>query len=155
MRKISSEATFFYKRFFPSLYFGFLIFILIILILATNNKTTVLFPLIVIILMIVIGFAIFRASVFGIADEVLDFGDHLLFKQNGIEIQIFLKSIQEINYRSGRQLRLDVSLKKECELGRKLSFYPAGFRIVGSPKNPTGNTIADELISKVRDLNQL
>lgn len=132
MQKISSEGTYFYKRIFPTFFFGFLLLLLTIVVFngsEINPKSTYALLIVIPIFMIVIGFLIFKSSTFIIVDEVFDFSDYLLIKQSDNKIQVKLIQIQDIEYISGRQLKLIFHLKEECSLGMKIIFILLDFEI--------------------------
>ena len=94
MRRISSDWTFFYKRVFPVLWFGFLaVFVGIGVV---NGQG--LFIVIVPIAMIGFGYFIMQKLVFDLVDEVCDDGDALVVKNRGQEQRIALADIKNVNY---------------------------------------------------------
>jgi hypothetical protein len=79
MQRISSRSTFFIKRVFPLIWFGFLALIVIRPLLAKKTEGALSAEfLIVPIIMSVFGYFILKKLVFDLADEVLDDGDSLV-----------------------------------------------------------------------------
>jgi hypothetical protein len=76
MKRLSSKMTFFYKRVFPTLWFGFLaIFVLSSLFAGSKRDVTNLLPFMVIpVFMAVFGYFIMKKLFFDLFDEVWDKG---------------------------------------------------------------------------------
>jgi len=87
MLLMSSKMTFFYKRIFPIVWFGFLaVFFLIALVkgLAADPISNLPF-LIVPVVMAIVGYQIMKRMAFNLVDEVFDLGDALLVRSGGQE----------------------------------------------------------------------
>ena len=100
MRLTSSKMTFFYKRIFPVIWFGFLaVFFLIALVqgLAADPISNLPF-LIVPVVMAIVGYQIMKKMSFGLVDEVFDLGDALLVRNGGQEERIALADIKNVNF---------------------------------------------------------
>lgn len=83
MLLMSSRMTFFYKRVFPIIWFGFLaVFFLIALVkgLATDPISNLPF-LIVPVVMAIVGYQLMKKMAFNLVDEVFDLGDALLVRK--------------------------------------------------------------------------
>jgi hypothetical protein len=100
MRQVSSKMTFFYKRVFPVIWFGFLLlFIGFVLFSPSRDKQDSSTPfLIVALLMAIFGFWFMKKVIFNLADTVLDAGDALVVRSGGQEERIVLSDIKNVNY---------------------------------------------------------
>src|SRR5215470_7833381 len=100
MRRISSRATFWYKRIFPIIWFGVLaLFIAGGVFSSTFTNGTQLVPFIVMpAVMAVIGYVIMKKLVFDLVDEVWDDGAALVVRDKGREDRIALSNIVNISY---------------------------------------------------------
>jgi hypothetical protein len=96
MKKISSKGTFYYKRIFPAIWFGFLaIFIVISFIGGAFDKGPKLPLLIIPLIMAVFGYFFMKKLVFDLIDEVFDEGSgYLLVKNNNTEERIDYQNIK-------------------------------------------------------------
>jgi hypothetical protein len=141
MRRISSGWTFFYKRVFPIIWFGFLVVLVGIGIVNGQGLAMVTVP----IAMIGFGFFIMQKLVFDLADEVLDDGDVLLVKNRGQEQRIALADIKNVNYsRFVNPPRVTLSLRRPTVFGEQITFC-APVRLVPFSQSPV---IAD-LIERI------
>ena len=119
MRRISSYWTFFYKRVFPVLWFGFLV--LFVGIGVVNGQG--LFIVIVPIAMIGFGYFIMQKLVFDLVDEVCDDGDALVVKNRGQEQRIALADIKNVNYSPFVNPPLvTLSLRRPTVFGDQITF---------------------------------
>jgi hypothetical protein len=100
MRQVSSKMTFFHKRVFPVIWFGFLLlFIGFALFSPSRDIQDSSTPsLIVALLMAVFGFWFMKKVIFNLADTVLDAGDALVVRSGGQEERIALSDIKNVNY---------------------------------------------------------
>ncbi len=100
MRPVSSKMTFFYKRVFPVIWFGFVPLLMAIrLFSASRDSQDSIIPfLIAMLLMVVFGYWIMKKVAFNLADEVLDAGDALIVRSGGQEERIALSDIKNVNY---------------------------------------------------------
>ena len=100
MPLMSSKMTFFYKRIFPVIWFGFLaVFFVIVLTqsLAANPISNLPF-LIVPVVMAIFGYQMMKKMTFNLVDAVFDLGDALLLRNGGQEERIALADIKNVNY---------------------------------------------------------
>src|SRR5215813_11521138 len=100
MTLISSRMTFFYKRIFPAIFFGFAALVAIVGPLA-GWRTGQIPPapfFIMPIVVIVFSYFLFRKLVFDLVDEVWDAGDSLLVRNGSSEAKIPLGTIKNVNY---------------------------------------------------------
>ncbi|MBU8902321.1 MAG: hypothetical protein KOO69_06250 [Victivallales bacterium] len=131
MKKLTSKMTFFNKRVFPCMWFGFLVFFVIGVFtsaFSSNNtdKPGILF-LFVPVFMAVFGYFIMKKLVFDLIDEVYDEGSNLLFKNAKKQVRVNLNDIKNVSYTSmGNPPRVTISLREETILGKELTFSPPG-----------------------------
>jgi hypothetical protein len=126
MKKLSSKTTFFFKRVFPIMWFGFLGIFLFIPLLAggKGNGPDIMF-IIVPIFMAIVGYIIMKKLVFDLIDEVYDEGNTLLFKNGGKEVRINLTDIKNISYSTAvNPPRVTISVRYETQMGKDLTFSP-------------------------------
>src|SRR5215475_11228936 len=100
MRRISSRATFLYKRVFPIVWFGLLAVLSAIGVFAiAPYDRTLLMPFIVTpALMAAIGYVIMKKLFFDLVDEVWDDGGALIVRDKGREDRIALSNIMNVSY---------------------------------------------------------
>jgi hypothetical protein len=147
MRLISSRATFFYKRVFPVIWFGFLlIFFAVSLFGGSRSGGFPLVPfLIVPALMIVFGYFILKKLIFDLVDEVLDAGDALLIRNGTQQEQVLLADIMNVSYSQFvNPPRVTLLLRNPGIFGAKVSFC-APVRFVPFSTSP----VIDELIERI------
>jgi hypothetical protein len=126
MKKLSSRVTFFYKRVFPIIWFGFLgIFSVISMFAEIQGKGPDIMLFLVPLSMAVLGYYIMKKLVFDLIDEVYDEGRTLLFKNGGKEVRVNLVEIKNVSYTTAvNPPRVTISLRYETELGKELTFSP-------------------------------
>jgi hypothetical protein len=98
---VSSKMTFFYKRVFPVVWFGFLLLLIAFgLFSASSHSQDSSTPfLIAALLMTVFGYWIMKKMMlFNLADAVLDAGDALVVRSGQQEERIALSDIKNVNY---------------------------------------------------------
>src|SRR5580704_1902693 len=103
MRRISSKMTFFYKRIFPAVWFGFLTLLFLVIAIplffggAQHDPPP--YPLLVVpLIMIGFGYFVMKKLVFDLVDEVWEDGDSLVVKNRGQESHIALSDIKNVSY---------------------------------------------------------
>lgn len=147
MQRISSKMTFFYKRIFPVIWFGFLaVFFVIALVQgrAANSLSNLPF-LIVPVAMAVIGYQMMKRMTFNLVNQVFDLGDALLMRSGGQEERIVLADIKNVNYSvymSPPQVTL--SLRRPSVFGDAIVFC-APVRLVPLSPSP----IIEKLIDRI------
>jgi hypothetical protein len=126
MKKLSSRSTFFFKRIFPVILFGFIIFfILTAVFVDRRDRTADVMIFVVPVFMAVVGYFIMKNLVFDLIDEVYDEGSTLLFKNNGKTVRINLTDIKNVSYSvMVNPPRVTISLRHKTEFGDELSFSP-------------------------------
>lgn len=158
MERISSKRTFFMKRVFPVLWLGFACvgLVLPILVPPTPKDPTAHAPppeffFVVPLLMLALGFVLFRKLVWGLADEVDDFGDYLRVRRGSIDERVNLADVMNVSMSQFMNPpRLALRLRKPGALGDEIAFIPKMpvFRL-----NPFArNAIAERLIQRVDQL---
>ena len=146
MRRISSRMTFFNKRVFPTIWFGFLIVFLGAALFSTGSSGRPPFPFFIIpVLMIVLGYFFMRKLVFDLVDEVWDDGDALVIKNRGDEERLALSDIKNVSYSPFMNPpRVTLSLRRSTVFGDEIAFN-APTRFIPLSKSP----IITELIDRV------
>ena len=147
MKRLSSKMTFFYKRVFPTLWFGFLaILVLSSLFAGPKGDVISLLPFMIIpIFMAVFGYVIMKKLFLDFFDEVWDEGSSLLFKNGGKELRINLRDIKNVSYSLIiNPYRVALSLRHQTEFGKELGFSPTSTWIPFK-KNPD----IEELIDRI------
>ena len=122
MRLISSKMTFFHKRIFPIIWFGFLaVFVLVALRkgLVPENLPSLIVP----VLMAITGYRVMKKLLFNTVDEVFDIGDALLVRSGGREERIALADITNVNYLPyGNPSQVSLSLRRPSVFGDTIVF---------------------------------
>jgi uncharacterized membrane protein (DUF485 family) len=148
MRRLSSRMTFFYKRVFPVIWFGFLATFMAgalgaPLIGGSTSGSPAAFLLIPVIMMIA-GYFMMKKLVFDLVDEVLDGGDVLVVRNGGREEQVALADIMNVGYAPlMNPPRVTLSLRSPTQFGDRISFC-APVRFLPFATSP----VIDELIKR-------
>ncbi|WP_444907563.1 hypothetical protein ACJJIR_05345 [Microbulbifer sp. SSSA008] len=143
MKKISG-STFYFKKLFPSIWFGFLSFFLVTSLAAGAAQESIMF-LVVPVIMAVFGFFFFKKLLWDLADEVYDEGDSLLFRKGGQEQRVLLKDIINISYaQMSSPERVVLQIRSDGAIGKELAFNPP-MRFNPFSRNP----VITELIERV------
>ncbi|TCI05285.1 hypothetical protein EZV61_04825 [Corallincola luteus] len=123
MKKISG-STFYFKKLFPSIWFGFLAFFLVTSFTAGAQQESKIF-LIMPIFMAVFGFFLFKKLIWDLADEVFDEGDSLLFRKGKKEQRVQLKDIINISYaQMSSPEKVVLLVRSDGPIGKELAFNP-------------------------------
>jgi hypothetical protein len=147
MRRISSRMTFFYKRVFPAIWFGFLIlFIAVPLVSSAGRNATPPPPFFIMpAIMIVIGYFVMKKLVFDLVDEVWDDGDCLVIKNRGEEQRVAFSDIKNVSYSPFiNPPRVTLSLRHPTVLGDEIAFN-APMRIVPFSTSPLIKDLIDRI----------
>jgi hypothetical protein len=144
---MSSKMTFFYKRVFPVIWFGFLAaFFLIGLVKSRAGDPISNLPsLIIPVVMAILGYQIMKKMAFNLVDEVFDLGDALLVRNGGQEERIALADIKNVNffpYMSPPQVTL--SLRRPSVFGDTIVFC-APARLMPLSPSPTIEKLIDRI----------
>lgn len=128
MKKLSASSTFFFKRIFPALWFGFIAFFIWIgLLTESRDKVEHVMIFVGPAFMAVIGYYLMKHLVFDLMDEVYDEGATLLVKNNGKTVRINLADIKNVSYSVViNPPRVTISLRHKTEFGDELTFSPPG-----------------------------
>lgn len=147
MRRISSSWTFFYKRIFPAIWFGFLVvFLGISLFAGSHSAAPALVPLLIgPVIMIVVGYFIMKKLVFDLVDEVWEDGDTLVVKNRGQEQRVALADIKNVSYSPFvNPPRVTLSMRRPTIFGDKITFG-APVRLVPFSTSPIINGLIDRV----------
>ena len=132
MKKFST-SPFFFKKVFPAIWFGFLLFFIFIVISFWADIPSAMF-LLAPIAMGVAGFFFFKTFLWDLADEVVDEGDRLIVK-NGTDKQIvFLKDIVNVNLQFFSPERVVLTIRQKGHIDNQIAFIPP-YRINKFSKN--------------------
>jgi hypothetical protein len=144
MRCISSSTTFYYKRVFPVLWFGFLSLFIIFGALGSGTSPPPMF-FIVPAFMMVFGYIIMRRMVFDLVDEVWDAGDALIVRDRGREERLALSDIMNVSYSSlMNPPRVTLALRRPSQFGNQITFS-APVRFMPFTASP----IIEDLIKRI------
>jgi hypothetical protein len=152
MPLISSKMTFFYKRVFPVIWFGFLLLAVVSgLFSASGDSQASIIPLLTVpVLMAILGYWIMKKLVFGLADEVLDAGDALIVRSGGQEERISLSDIKNVSYsRYMNPPQVTLSLRRQTVFGDTIAFC-APVSVVPLRSSP----VIDDLINRADSARQ-
>ena len=100
MRRVSSKLTYFYKRIFPAVWFGFLALFVAIFVVASAAAghwpplPFVLAPAVI----AVFGYVLMKRLVFDLVDEVLDDNDALIIKNGREQERVELRDIVNVGF---------------------------------------------------------
>jgi len=146
MKKISSGFTFFNKKVFPVIWFGFLLLFVTVAITSGALQKDPMF-LIVPLFMFGIGYLVMKMLVFDLMDEVFDCGSYLLVKNRDMQDHVYLADVMNISITTYMNPpRITLRLRKPSRFGTEISFSPiTGFRLNPFARNP----IAEDLILRV------
>jgi hypothetical protein len=146
MRRISSRATFFYKRVFPAIWFGFLlVFAAAPFVFPSSGQASSLPFFLAPALMVVLGYFLMRKLVFDLVDEVWDTGDALLVRNAKREDRIKLSDIKNVGYSPlMNPPRVTLSLRTPSIFGDSVSFS-APVRFLPFSPSP----VINELIERI------
>lgn len=143
MKRISG-STFYFKKLFPTVWFGFLAFFLVTALMSGASKESFIF-LAAPIFMAAFGYFLFKKMLWDLADEVYDEGDSLLFRKDGKEQRVKLNEIVNISHAPmSSPERIVLQVRHEGAIGKELAFNPP-MRFNFFSKNP----IITDLIERV------
>ena len=127
MTKISG-STFYFKKVFPSVWFGFLGFFLLV---GASSGHAPPFFFIVPVVMAIFGYTFFKKMLWNLADEVVDAGDHLIFRKGDKEQRVRLEDIINISYMHMSSPEIvTLHVRSPGPLGTELAFnLPARLRL--------------------------
>ena len=145
MRLVSSKMTFFNKRVFPAIWFGFLIvFTGLYLFFGAGRDAASSFPFLVV-PAFMIGYFIIRKLIVDLVDEVWDDGDALVVKNRDQEQRIALSDIKNVIYSPFiNPPRVTLSLRRPTIFGDEITFG-APVRLVPFSTSP----VITDLIERI------
>jgi hypothetical protein len=146
MQRISSRSTFFSKRVFPLIWFGFLAFFFIAALLAKKPEGALSAGIFIMpIFMVILGYFVMKKLVFDLADEVLDDGDSLVVRFGSDQDRIPLSQIMNVSYSyMSNPARVTLTLRTPGRFGKEITFSPPQ-RFVPFAKSP----IVADLIDRI------
>jgi len=147
MRRISSSMTFFYKRVFPLLWFGFLlIFMFVSVFLAPHADFSATLPFVFVpAAMMIFGIYLMKKLVFDLVDEVWEDNEALLVKNAGQQQTIAFTDIKNVSYASMTSPpRVTLSLRQPSVFGDQIVFC-APVRLLPLASSP----VIDDLINRI------
>lgn len=126
MQRISSQSTFFFKRIFPVIWFGFLAVLVIGALSSRTSGEDLPLPVFIVpVFMAITGYFVMKKLVFDLADEVSDAGDCLVVRFRNEEERIPLSDIANISYSYwSSPARVTLTLRTPCRFGKEVSFSP-------------------------------
>jgi len=119
MKRISKPLTYLEKE-FPKVWLGFVVCTVVFVLFFGENKAIgIFFGL----QMAIFGSYFFKKTVWNVADEVIDYGDYLLFRKAGIEQKVYFTDISEIDcFQMNMPEIVVVSTSVSGDIGAKLTF---------------------------------
>lgn len=145
MKQISSGWTFFYKKIFPAMWFGFLAFFIIVISDGADDRDAlfVMAP----ILLGVFAVVVLKKLVWDLVDEVHDYGDYLLIRNKGEEEKVAIANIMNVSPTTyTNPPRITLRLVTPSRFGSEIAFSP----VSGMGFNPFAkNPVAEDLIVRV------
>ena len=154
MQRLSSSKTFFYKRIFPVMWFGFIAVFALIWIFDNGAARAAADPgqwmgLFVPFVMCIVGGLLLKRLIFNLSDEVWLEGDTLVVKNRGESTRLALGEVINVNSTTmTNPPRITLTLRTESSrLGSEVNFIPAGMR--GPFSAFKANPIATDLIRRI------
>lgn len=145
MTKIS-QGTFFLKKVFPVIWFGFLIFFFLSVLLSARARTNLVLLLVPIVIAI-LGFVQMKNLIWDLADEVFDCGDYLVVRNRGEADNVLLSNIMDVSVSAfTNPPRITLRLVNAGKFGKEITFMP----INKFTLNPLArNQVAENLMVRV------
>jgi hypothetical protein len=126
MKRLSSKATFLYKKLLPLSWFGIVIIFICTGLIADiiGNGPGVIF-IAAAVGMGALGYFFMKIFFLDLIDEVYDEGTSLLFRNKGMEFRVNLRDIKNLSYTPlVNPPRVTLSIRYQTEMGDELSFSP-------------------------------
>jgi len=137
--------TFYSKRVFPVVWFGFLAFFVFAVLAVSGGRNFQPAFLIMPLLMAVFGYFLMKKLVFDLVDEVWDDGTGLVVKNRGQVERIPLSNIMNVSYMAlSNPPRVTLTLRNPGLLGKDVTFSPP-VRWIPFARSP----IVDQLIERI------
>lgn len=149
MTKISSSMTVFYKKVFPILWFGALVPNFIYqLINPVESYDLPISPAELFFSMIVFGYLLMKFLTFDLVDQVFDKGNNLVIINSGKEIDVPIKSIENISVQMfTNPERATIHTNINTPLGKKIVFMPLT-SLIPFKKNKTLQNLIERVNEK-------
>jgi hypothetical protein len=146
MRCISSRATWWYKRIFPIVWFGFLVVFVIVNVFVIPGAALSWVPAVLVAaIMAVVGYSAMKRFILDLVDGAWDDGDALIVKNGSDSDRIALSDISNVGYSPlMNPPRVTLSLHKPSRFGDKVSFC-APIRAFAFTPHP----VVEDLIQRV------
>jgi hypothetical protein len=147
MRRISSRATFWYKRIFPIIWFGGLAaFTVLGLFINVRGYRPERLPFVILpVVMAALGYVFMKKLVFDLVDEVWDDGSALIVRNKGQDDRIALSNIINVSYSPLINPPLvTLMLRQPSVFGTEISFS-APVRFIPFAKSP----LVEDLIRRI------
>lgn len=144
MDKISG-LTFFYKKFFPTIWFGFLAFVLAVPLFFNGEIKSVFLFFMAPLIMAVMGFLMFKKLCWDLVDEVFDDDDALVVRKGGKEQVVNLNDIINVSHsQMGSPDGVTIHTRSGGPIGKEFTF------ILPTKINPfSKNPVVAELIERI------
>jgi hypothetical protein len=139
--------TFYYKRIFPAIWFGFLIlFIALPVVSGAGRQAMPPLPFFIApIVMMIVGYFIMKKLLFDLVDEVWDDGDSLVIKNRGDQERVALSDIKNVSYSvMMNPPRVTLSLRRPTVFGDEITFG-APVRLVPFSTSPIIKDLIDRI----------
>ncbi len=138
--------TVYFKRVFPTIWFGFLAFMVVMIFSSGAAKRELIF-LVIPCVMAIFGFFMMKKLLWDLADCVEDGGDFLLIKNRGEQDRVMLSNVMNVSVSQAMNPpRITLKLIEPGKFGNEISFSPA----TDFALNPfSKNKIAEDLIVRV------
>jgi hypothetical protein len=125
MQRISSSWTWWHKKAFPVLWFGFLGVFTMGWIPGVVRQEVPAATLLIPLSMSIFGYVLFRALVFGLVDEVWIDDDHLVVRNRGAEDRFPITNIVNVDgsFMTNPE-RITLTLRAPSQFGNEIAFSP-------------------------------
>jgi len=149
MKKQISGSTFYFKKLFPTFWFGFLAFIVATSFSIGGKGDEPAFASLIFlaapVFMAVFGYFLFKKLVWDLADKVYDHGDFLEFHRGGKVQRVPIDEIVNISFsQMSAPERVMIRTRSSGPIGNELVFMPPS-RLIPFSRSP----LVDELIERV------
>lgn len=149
MTQISSDWTFFYKRVFPVLWFGFLaVFVCLggATVIAERQWAALFLLVLMPLIMAIVGYVLMKWIILDLVDEVWDCGDSILVRNKGVERRFALSDFTNLSYTGYlNPPRITLTLREpSADFGSEVAFTPP-FRLFHFSMPP----IARDLMKRI------
>jgi hypothetical protein len=150
MVRVSSKATFYYKRVFPIAFFGILLLVIVgPVLLGSNPAQPPPLPFFIIpAAMAVFAYVVMKKLVFDLVDEVWDDGDALIVRNGTMQDRIAFTDIKNVSYSVLiNPPRVTLSLRQPSAFGSSVTFC-APLRFIPFATSPIIDALIDRIDAK-------